>query len=37
MRDLYKEVLDTIVAELKAGAQPKPWSQTPGLNIPANA
>lgn len=39
MHDLYREVTDQIVAELKTGVRPliKPWSETPGLNIPANA
>jgi antirestriction protein ArdC len=39
MRDLYREVTDQIITELKTGARPwvKHWSQTPGLNIPANA
>jgi antirestriction protein ArdC len=39
MRDLYREITETIVAELKAGARPwvQPWSKTPGLNVPANA
>jgi antirestriction protein ArdC len=39
MQNLYQAVTDQIVAELKAGTRPwiKPWSQTPGLNIPANA
>jgi antirestriction protein ArdC len=39
MRDIYRAVTDQIVAELKAGVRPwiQPWSQTPGLNIPANA
>jgi len=38
-RDIYQEVTSGIVAELKTGARPwiKPWSETPGLNIPANA
>src|SRR5262249_272878 len=36
---IYKEVTEQIVAELKNGVRPwvQPWSQTPGLNIPANA
>jgi antirestriction protein ArdC len=35
-RDLYNEVTETM---LKTGARPwvRPWSMTPGLNIPANA
>jgi antirestriction protein ArdC len=39
MRDLYREVTDRILIELQAGARPwvQPWSQTPGLNVPANA
>jgi antirestriction protein ArdC len=39
MRDIYRTVTDQIIAELKAGVRPwiQPWSQTPGLNIPANA
>ena len=39
MRDLYREVTETIIAELKAGVRPwvQPWSQTPGLNVPCNA
>ena len=38
-RDLYAEVSARIVAELEAGAAPwvKPWSATPGANIPCNA
>jgi antirestriction protein ArdC len=38
-RDLYAEVSARIVAELEAGAAPwiKPWSATPGANIPRNA
>lgn len=38
-RDLYAEVSDRIVAELEKGATPwvKPWSATPGLNVPCNA
>src|SRR5438874_3500938 len=38
-RDLYAEVSARIVAELEAGAAPwiKPWSTTPGANIPCNA
>jgi antirestriction protein ArdC len=37
-RDLYAEVSAHIVAELEAGAAPwvKPWSATPGANIPCN-
>jgi antirestriction protein ArdC len=39
MRDIYREVTDQIIAELKTGVRPwiQPWSKTPGLNIPANA
>jgi antirestriction protein ArdC len=39
MRDIYREVTEQIIVELKAGARPwiQPWSQTPGLNISANA
>jgi antirestriction protein ArdC len=39
MRDLYREVTDQIVAELKTGARPwvMPWSRTARLNVPANA
>ena len=38
-RDLYREVSDRILAELKTGAAPwvKPWSATPGMNNPVNA
>jgi len=38
-RDLYAEVSARIVAELEAGAAPwvKPWSVSPGANIPCNA
>jgi antirestriction protein ArdC len=38
-RDLYAEVSARIIAELEAGAAPwvKPWSSTPGANIPCNA
>src|ERR1700751_1050772 len=38
-RDLYAEVSARIVAELQAGAAPwiKPWSATPGANVPCNA
>src|SRR5262245_39399150 len=38
-RDIHHEVTNSIIAELKTGARPwvKPWSETPGLNIPANA
>ena len=38
-RDLYAEVTDRIVAELERGAAPwiKPWSATPGANVPCNA
>jgi antirestriction protein ArdC len=39
MRDIYKEVTEAILAELKTGVRPwlYPWSRTPGLNIAANA
>jgi antirestriction protein ArdC len=38
-RDLYSEVTERILAELKTGAAPwvKPWSATPGQNHPHNA
>lgn len=38
-RDLYNEVSARIVAELERGAAPwvKPWSATPGQNVPCNA
>ena len=38
-RDLYAEVSARIIAELEAGAAPwiKPWSATPGANVPCNA
>jgi antirestriction protein ArdC len=38
-RDLYAEVSARIVAELERGAAPwvKPWSITPGQNVPQNA
>jgi antirestriction protein ArdC len=38
-RDLYAEVSARIVAELERGAAPwvKPWSSTPGQNVPQNA
>jgi antirestriction protein ArdC len=38
-RDLYAEVSAKIVAELERGAAPwiKPWSATPGQNVPCNA
>jgi antirestriction protein ArdC len=38
-RDLYSEVTARIIAELEAGAVPwiKPWSATPGANVPCNA
>jgi antirestriction protein ArdC len=38
-RDLYSEVTSRILAELESGAAPwvKPWSATPGQNVPANA
>src|ERR1700716_3520152 len=39
MRDLYAEVSARILAELERGAPPwiKPWSATPGQNVPQNA
>jgi antirestriction protein ArdC len=39
MRDLYAEVSARIIAELERGAAPwiKPWSATPGQNVPQNA
>jgi antirestriction protein ArdC len=39
MRDPYREIADQIIAELKTGARPwiKQWSETSGLNLPANA
>jgi antirestriction protein ArdC len=38
-RDLYNEVSERILAELQRGALPwiKPWSATPGQNVPQNA
>src|SRR5713226_1192741 len=38
-RDLYQDVTARILAELEAGAAPwvKPWSATPGQNVPCNA
>src|SRR3974390_3484386 len=38
-RDLYAEVSARIIAELETGAAPwvKPWSATPGANVPCNA
>src|SRR6476620_7686468 len=38
-RDLYTEVTARILAELERGAAPwvKPWSATPGQNVPQNA
>jgi antirestriction protein ArdC len=38
-RDLYSEVTSRILAELERGAAPwiKPWSATPGQNVPQNA
>jgi antirestriction protein ArdC len=38
-RDLYTEVSARIVSELERGAAPwvKPWSVTPGQNVPQNA
>jgi antirestriction protein ArdC len=37
--DLYTRVSARIIAELEAGAAPwvKPWSATPGMNVPCNA
>jgi antirestriction protein ArdC len=38
-RDLYADVSARIIAELESGAAPwvKPWSATPGQNVPQNA
>src|SRR5262249_11226259 len=38
-RDLYSDVSARIIAELERGAAPwvKPWSATPGQNVPQNA
>jgi antirestriction protein ArdC len=38
-RDLYSEVTSRILAELERGAAPwvRPWSATPGQNVPQNA
>ncbi len=38
-RDLYADVSQRIVSELERGAAPwvKPWSATPGQNVPRNA
>ena len=38
-RDLYAEVTARILADLETGAAPwiKPWSATPGANVPCNA
>ena len=38
-RDLYREVTGKILEQLIAGVVPwkKPWSATPGLNVPCNA
>jgi len=38
-RDLYTEVSERILTELQRGALPwiKPWSATPGQNVPQNA
>jgi antirestriction protein ArdC len=38
-RDLYNDVTARILAELERGAVPwvKPWSATPGANVPQNA
>jgi len=38
-RDLYADVTSRILTELEAGAAPwiKPWSATPGRNVPCNA
>ena len=39
MRNLYQEVTFKILNELRAGVVPwrKPWSATPGCNVPCNA
>jgi antirestriction protein ArdC len=39
MGNLHQEVTNEIITELKSGIRPwvKPWSETPGLNIPVNA
>jgi antirestriction protein ArdC len=39
VRDIYKEVTEQILDELRNGVRPWlcPWSKTPGLNVPANA
>ena len=39
MRNLRHEVTQKILTELQAGVMPwrKPWSATPGLNVPCNA
>jgi antirestriction protein ArdC len=39
MRNLYQEVSERIAHELERGAAPwiKPWSSTPGANVPMNA
>ncbi len=39
MRNLHQEVTDRIIAGLETGAAPwiRPWSQTHGRNVPANA
>jgi antirestriction protein ArdC len=39
MRDIYREVTEQIITELRNGVRPwiQPWSTTPGLNIPCNA
>jgi antirestriction protein ArdC len=39
MRELYGEVSTRIITELERGAAPwvKPWSATPGQNVPQNA
>src|SRR5438105_3631646 len=38
-RDIYLEVSNRIIGELERGAAPwvKPWSATPGQNVPQNA
>ena len=38
-RDVYAEVSARIIVELERGAAPwvKPWSVTPGQNVPQNA
>jgi antirestriction protein ArdC len=38
MRDIHKEIVEGILAELKTGVRPRPrpWLQTLGLNVPAD-